>query len=249
MMFIFNKRLLFILYFDMKIYNFFLILFAFLISSCGFYNNQKVSDNIYYERYMKIAANEKISSEKLPKPEISLNNDIKRELNYYLKQDRKFILYALNNRRKFEPMIKKVFEDHGVPGELAIVALIESRYNPDAVSRSGAVGMWQFMKSTGELYGLTVSLLEDQRKDPVLSTIAAAKHLKDLYETYNDWFLALAAYNAGTGTVNRTISRAGSNKFWGIKNLFREQTQRYVAKFVAANIILQDPDYWGFKVK
>ena len=229
-------------------YKLIVILILLGLSACGFYNTQKSSDDIYYERYMKIVANEHFSNEKLPKPELELNDDIKRELNYYLKQDRKFILYALNNRVKFEPMIRKVFEDNGVPGELAIVALIESMYNPDAVSRSGATGMWQFMKSTGELYGLTVNLLEDQRKDPVLSTIAAAKHLKDLYETYNDWLLALAAYNAGTGTVNRTIGRAGSNNFWGIKNLFREQTRRYVAKFVAANIILKDPDYWGFKL-
>ena len=143
-------------------------------------------------------------------------------------------------------MMEKVFEDHGVPRELINVALIESKYEPDAVSRSGAVGMWQFMRTTGESYGLSVNFVEDQRRDPVLSTIAAAKHLKDLYFIFKDWYLALAAYNAGMGTVNRTIARTNSNDFWKIKSYFREQTQRYVARFVAVNIILNSPEYWGF---
>lgn len=231
----------------MKIYKIFLFSALFFISSCGYYNSRQASNNIYYARYIELSKNEELPHKKLPKLEYEVNDAIKNELNYYLKRDRKSILYSLNNRRKYEPMIKKVFEDQGVPKELSTIALIESKYDPNAVSRSGAVGMWQFMKGTGELYGLTVSALEDQRKDPVLSTMAAAKHLKDLYEMYKDWFLALAAYNAGSGTVSRTVSKANSNDFWKIKGLFREQTQRYVAKVVAANIILEDLDYWGFK--
>lgn len=231
----------------MKIYKIYLFLILLLIPSCGFYNSRQASNDIYYARYMQIAANEELPKKKLPKLEYELNDAIKNELNYYLKKDRKFILNSLNNRRKYEPMIQKVFDDQGVPRELSTVALIESKYDPNAVSRSGAVGMWQFIRSTGELYGLTVGAFEDQRKDPVLSTVAAAKHLKDLYEIYKDWFLALAAYNAGSGAVSRTVSKTNSNDFWEIKGHFREQTQRYVAKVVAANIILEDLEYWGFK--
>ncbi|MGI6681116.1 MAG: lytic transglycosylase domain-containing protein [Bdellovibrionota bacterium] len=240
----------------MKIYNLFFLVVLFSTSSCGFYNGKNINDcsecssnNAYYNRYVEIASKENLSNERLPRPELGLNDDIKRELNYFLKQDRKFILNSLNNKRKFEPMILKVFDDHGVPGELATVALIESKYEPNAVSRSGAAGMWQFMKATGEDYGLSINYSNDERHDPVLSTIAAAKHLKDLYVKYNDWFLALAAYNAGIGTVNKTMNKANSSDFWEIKKLFREQTQRYVARFVAVNIILQDLDYWGFKME
>ncbi len=228
----------------------FISFILFFLSSCSWHSPApQTESSLYYAKYMELSSGKDIAREKLPKPEATLNNDVKKELKYFLKEDRKFILHSLNNKRKFEPMMRKAFEDQGVPSDLIAVALIESKYEPNAVSRSGAVGMWQFMKTTGEIYGLSVNLLEDQRRDPVLSTIAAAKHLKDLYMAYKDWYLALAAYNSGTGNVNRTIKKAQSNDFWEIKSRFREQTQRYVAKFVAANIILNSPEYWGFKTQ
>lgn len=237
----------------MNIKKYFLFL-LFIFPSCALYKTPVSEvDNVYYNEYMAIAAKnqkELACQTKLPEPpNQEVNDDIKNELQYFLKQDRMFILNSHNNRLKFEPMIKKIFEDYGVPGELATIALIESQYRPDATSRSGAAGMWQFMKGTGQLYGLTVSIVKDERKDPVLSTIAAAKHLRDLYMAYNDWYLAIAAYNAGMGAVNRTITKVNSKDFWVVKRHLRTQTQRYVARFIAANMILNDLDYWGFKLE
>lgn len=137
-------------------------------------------------------------------------------------------------------MLVEVFRDEGIPPELINVALIESGFKPDARSYAGAVGIWQFMKATARRYGLVVTRKEDQRRDPILATVAAARHLRDLYTQYEDWYLALAAYNAGSGSVDRAMLRARSSDFWELcrKKKLRVQTARYVPKIVAATIIV-----------
>lgn len=176
----------------------------------------------------------------LPPLPIELTPEVRREIDYFLKVQPRFISESLARREEFYPTLVEIFRDEGLPLELINVALIESGFKPEVRSYAGAVGMWQFMKSTGRNYGLNISWREDQRKDPILSTIAAARHLRDLYATYQDWYLALAAYNAGVGGLNRAMVRAKSDDFWQIarRKKLRTQTARYVPKIIAATVII-----------
>ncbi len=133
------------------------------------------------------------------------------------------------------PMIEDIFDSYGLPAELKYMAVIESALNPNAVSRVGATGMWQFMYSTGRMYGLTINSLVDERRDPVKATHAAAKYIKDLYNIYNDWILVIAAYNCGPGNVNKAIRRSGNKKdYWEIYYRLPRETRGYIPQYVAA---------------
>ena len=134
------------------------------------------------------------------------------------------------------PIIEQELLAAGLPIELRYLPIIESNLSPQAVSRSGAVGIWQFMPATGKNLGLEINSLVDERSDIILSTRAACRFLKHLYNTYEDWTLALAAYNCGPGNVNRAIIRAGSNckTFWDIYDWLPSETREYVPKFIAA---------------
>jgi membrane-bound lytic murein transglycosylase D len=152
------------------------------------------------------------------------------------------------NAHRYEAS-KKVFEGHGVPTELLSVAAVESGFNPKAASPAGARGMWQFMKSTARLYGLKVGKKQDERLDPELSSAAAAKHLRDLFVSFQDWHLALAAYNAGSGAVNKVMAREGESDFWELArngNLPRE-TRKFVPRVIALSLIFADPSRYGFE--
>jgi membrane-bound lytic murein transglycosylase D len=142
-------------------------------------------------------------------------------------------------------MMKPVFRELGIPTDLYYLALIESGYNPKAYSYAKAMGVWQFISSTGKLYGLRRTEWLDERRDPEKSTRAAAQHLKDLYEELGSWPLALAAYNAGKGRVQREIAKAGTNDFWSLQ--LPAQTRNYVPAFFAAVIISKDPERYGFQ--
>ncbi|MCI0522252.1 MAG: transglycosylase SLT domain-containing protein, partial [Bacteroidales bacterium] len=133
------------------------------------------------------------------------------------------------------PMIEDVFDSYGIPVELKYMAVIESALNPTAVSRVGATGLWQFMYSTGRMYGLTINSVVDERRDPVKATHAAARYLKDLYGIYNDWILVIAAYNCGPGNVNKAIKRSGNRKdYWEIYYRLPRETRGYIPQYVAA---------------
>ena len=135
------------------------------------------------------------------------------------------------------PLIEEELIKAGLPVELRALPIIESALNPTAVSRMGAAGLWQFMPSTGKLYGLEVNSLVDERRDPVRSTQAACRYLKDLYAIYNDWSLAIAAYNCGPGNVNKAIARSGGNgrTFWDIYDYLPRETRGYVPAFIGAS--------------
>ena len=152
---------------------------------------------------------------------------------------------GLARSRKYEAMMKPVFRELGIPTDLYYLALIESGYNPKAYSYAKAMGVWQFISSTGKLYGLRRTDWLDERRDPEKSTRAAARHLKDLYEDLGSWPLALAAYNAGQGRVQRAIAKAGTNDFWALP--LPAQTRNYVPAFYAAVIISKDPERYGFQ--
>ena len=138
---------------------------------------------------------------------------------------------------------------HGLPEELAFTAMIESGFKPDAVSRVGAKGMWQFMAATARRYGLRVDRWVDERLDPERSTVAAAAYLRDLYNLFGSWPLAQAAYNAGEVKVARAISKTGSRDFWTLaqSRYLRRETKEFVPQIHAVTMIGREPDRYGFE--
>ena len=131
-------------------------------------------------------------------------------------------------------MIEDELLKENLPIELRALPIIESALSPTAVSPVGAVGLWQFMPSTGKSYGLEVNSLVDERRDPVRATQAACRYLKDLYAIYNDWTLAIAAYNCGPGNVNKAMARSGGKTFWEIYDYLPRETRGYVPAFIGA---------------
>ncbi len=135
------------------------------------------------------------------------------------------------------PLFEKLFEEHDMPSDLKYLSITESALNPNARSRAGAVGLWQFMPYTGIEYGLTNNYYLDLRKDPEKSTLAAIRFLKRLYNQYGNWELALAAYNGGPGRVNRAIKRGRSKNYWSIRKYLPRETRNYVPAYIAATYI------------
>lgn len=156
--------------------------------------------------------------------------------------------YVLRNRPKAErilgrsllyfPLFEKYLKEHHLPLDLKYLAVVESALDPLAVSKSGAAGLWQFMKETGESYGLNVNHNVDERSDPNKSTVAALKHLAKQYERFGRWELALAAYNSGAGRVKRAIRMAGSKNFWRVMRFLPKETRSYVPAFIGATYLL-----------
>jgi len=143
------------------------------------------------------------------------------------------------------PMIRDKFRQAGLPEDLAYLPLIESAFSVKAYSRARAHGMWQFISSTGRHYGLEIGSLIDERRDPVRSTEAAVAYLSDLYESFSDWNLALAAYNSGAGNVRRAIRRSGSRDFWTLRRHLPRETRNYVPAFIASVIVAKRPAKYG----
>lgn len=143
----------------------------------------------------------------------------------------------LGKRPIYFPIFEQHLSKHGLPSDLKHLPILESALKPHAVSRAGAVGLWQFMPATGREYGLKINNAVDERKDPHKSSDAAARFLKDLHRRYKDWALALAAYNAGPGRVNRAMKKARSRNFWKIQKYLPRETRSYVPGFIAASYI------------
>ena len=154
---------------------------------------------------------------------------------------------GLLRSRKYEALMKPIFAEYGIPTDLYYLALIESGFNPKAYSSAKAMGIWQFIASTGKLYGLHRTNWLDERRDPEKATRAAARHLKDLFDEFGSWPLAFAGYNAGRGRVQRAIAKAGTNDFWSLK--LPGETSNYVPAFFAALIIAKEPERYGFQLE
>ena len=149
---------------------------------------------------------------------------------------------------RYRPLVETIFTEFHLPSDLVYLSLVESGFNPYAYSRAKATGPWQFMKGTAKLYGLRVDHYVDERRDPIKSTVAAARYLRDLYDLFGAWPLAMAAYNAGEGKVMRALHKARAESFSEISKtrLIRRETKEYVPRFMAATIIARNPDRYGF---
>ena len=172
-------------------------------------------------------------------------NDQVRAVVYYL-QNRKWdvVTRAFERASRYLPMMRQTFREEGLPLDLLNLAFIESAVNPWATSRARAAGIWQFMPSTGRLYGMRVGWWLDERRDPEKSTRGAAQYLKKLYEMFEDWPLALAAYNAGEGAIQNAIRRQRTKNFWALR--LPKETRLFVPTFMAMTIIAREPERYGF---
>jgi membrane-bound lytic murein transglycosylase D len=171
-------------------------------------------------------------------------------ISYLQNHARGYVENVIKRVGTYGPMISGALREQGLPQDLIYLAAGESALNPFALSRKGAKGIWQFMVGTGSLYGLKKDRWLDEREDPVKSTRAAARHLKDLYQTFGDWFLAMAAYDSGPLTVQRAVERTGYAGYWDLRRLHAlpHETENYVPIFLATALIAKDPKAYGFDV-
>jgi membrane-bound lytic murein transglycosylase D len=170
-------------------------------------------------------------------------------INYFSTRGKGTLERALVRSGRYEDMIRRVLKQEGVPQDLIYLAQAESGFHPLAVSRAGARGMWQFMGSRAKGYGLERSWWVDERQDPEKSTRAAAHHLKDLYNQFGDWYLAMAAYNSGPGTVQSAVKRTGYADFWQLykRNVLPKETRNYVPIIIAVTIMAKNPQQYGLE--
>ena len=168
--------------------------------------------------------------------ELPYNERIKAFILRYVKRSPKQVARMMRMSEYYFPIFEEARNRHGLPYELRYVPIIESALNPQARSHAGAAGLWQFMPATGKLFGLEVNSLVDERMDPLKSTEAACRFLNSMYAIYHDWNLVIAAYNCGSGNVNKAIRRAGGKRdFWSIYPYLPRETRNYVPIFIAAN--------------
>jgi membrane-bound lytic murein transglycosylase D len=185
----------------------------------------------------------------MPKTTIpmELNDEVKKFITYFSTRHREHFQRYLKRAEFYFPMIERIIAEEGMPPEIINLSIVESGVNPHAHSRANALGMWQFIKPTGKMYDLEGNQWFDERRNLEKSTRASMRFLKSLYETYGDWYLALSAYNAGAGKVNRAIKQAKSKDFWKVRKYFRRETKEYAPRFVAATIIAMNPERFGFE--
>lgn len=197
----------------------------------GYYEVPLFADSIYKQRIEYLASQTTIP--------LVFNANVKRFIELYAVQKRKLTSRMLGLAHIYFPLFEEKLDKYNMPLELKYLAMIESALNPLAGSRVGAKGLWQFMYATGKLYGLESNTLVEDRYDPLKATDAACRCMLDLYNKYKDWFLVLAAYNAGPGNVNKAIVRAGGvMDYWAIWPYLPRETQSYVPSFIAVNYVV-----------
>lgn len=189
--------------------------------------------------------------EKIPKYDfpVVMNKQVEMYLELFQNRQKVFFERWLARSTKYRDLIHSELEQAGLPRDLLYLAMIESGFNQRARSYASATGMWQFMKGTGNDYNLNVDRYIDERRDAVKSTRAAIDYLADLYNQFNDWHLAVAAYNGGPGTIRNGLKKYNVTTFWELaeKRYLRLETKRYVPKLIAAILIAKDPQKYGFE--
>ncbi len=194
----------------------------------------RFEDFVYESRLAKLDANSPF--------DLVYNPHVKGFINLYTVRKRELVSRMMGLSQLYYPMFEEIFDKHNIPLELKHLAVIESALNPNARSRCGATGLWQFMYPTGKMYGLSVNSYIDERSDVYKATEAAAEYLKSLYGMFGDWQMVLAAYNAGPGTISKAIRRSGGKKtYWEIRPYLPTETQAYVPAFIAANYVMNYP--------
>ncbi len=176
-------------------------------------------------------------------------NAVQKHINYFTGKIKERFSIWLARSGKYLELMKSILKENNVPEDIVFLPLIESGFNANAYSPARAVGYWQFIASTARNYGLEINWWKDERKDPVKSTIAAANYLKDLYKMFGSWNLAMAAYNAGEGKIQRALDRSNADDYWSLLSTryIRNETKDYVPKFIAASMIATDPQKFGFE--
>ncbi|NDV66444.1 lytic transglycosylase domain-containing protein [Bacteroides sp. 224] len=191
--------------------------------------NPEFPDSVYIDRLSRIPTI----------MEMTYNEVVRKFIDTYNVRLRNQVSLMLASSNFYMPIFEEALDAYGLPIELKYLPIIESALNPSAVSRAGASGLWQFMIKTGQIYGLSSNSLVDERRDPIKSTWAAARYLKDLYDIYKDWNLVIAAYNCGPGNVNKAIRRSGGKTdYWEIYEYLPRETRGYVPAFIAANYVM-----------
>ena len=194
----------------------------------------------------KAAAEVKVTHSDLP---LMMTDPVAGYINYFSGRGHKVLETALIRSGRYDEMIRRILKEEGVPQDLIYLAQAESGFHPTALSRVGARGMWQFMSSRGRAYGLQRDLWVDERQDPEKATHAAAHHLKDLYNEFGDWYLAMAAYNSGPGTVQQAVKRTGYVDFWELykREVLPKETRNYVPIILAVTIMAKNPSQYGLE--
>jgi peptidoglycan lytic transglycosylase D len=196
---------------------------------------------------VKAQAEAEIKTTKSDLP-LVLNDQVAMFINYFSSpRGRATLEHAWARSGRYRDMISRILKEEGVPQDLIYLAQAESGFQPLALSRAGARGMWQFMAQSGALYGLERNWWVDERQDPEKATRAAARHLKDLYKQFGDWYLAMAAYNSGASTVQHAVERTGYADFWELyrRGVLPQETRNYVPIILAETIMLKNPDTYG----
>ncbi len=192
-------------------------------------------------------AGKQFPKEEIPKTTIPLdmNKYVEQNIEFFTTRGRWHMQNWIYRAGVYMPMMKKIFKEHGLPPELAYLSMPESGLDPTARSWARAVGLWQFTRGTGNLYGLRTNWWYDERRDPVRATEAAASYLRDLYDRYGDWYLVLASYDCGS--VERAIRRShGKTNFWEIKSHLPREAKNYVPQYIAVTLIALNPKEYDF---
>lgn len=190
----------------------------------------------------------KVVAEELDQIPTEINPLVEKWIAYFQGRGRPHMERYLSRSTRYSKLMKKILRQNGLPEDLIYIALIESGFSSKATSRAAAVGYWQFIRGTGKRYGLEISSLVDARRDPVASTQAAAEYFKGLYSVFGSWYLAMASYNVGENRVKREVMNHTTRDFWELarKRRFPKETINYIPKFIAAKLIGNNPEKFGF---